>query len=564
MPQLYKNGVLFQFFHWYLYEDDPRFGSKPLWIFLKDEAQHLKDIGISAIWLPPACKAAGGENDNGYSVYDRFDLGQFHQTWEGDSSQITASVRTKYGTKTELQDAINALHSQPVPIQIYADVIINHQSGGGVDTYWQAIRVEKDDRTKERWGTGYEQGEIEVKGYTRFTYPARNGQYSQFQWFARHFNGIDTPISIRQNNMVFNDPTDKYIYRFLYNEPGYNPPVKMWDRHVSTEKGNYDYEMGCDLDFDRFDVREEIKYWGTWLTNELGLDGFRIDTIKHVNADFVREWLGHTRYFAGKPDFFAIGEYYTEDRSISGELRSLIDRVNFYGEYPQKLSFFDFQLRNKIRDVSYNKGFYNLAELNRDTLQCEYPFHAVTFVENHDRQYGRNPNSHVREWVKPLAYAYILLREKGYPCIFFADYYGSSPNGYHVGQPEGRHYLDLLLDLRKKYALGEERYYETYDGPNATAVGWVRMGFVAGAVGAMAVVINISDSVKPVRMNTGRFNRKFYHYSTIRYIDASNSFLIVKGQYNQYGNKANDLWTDPYGFSDFPADGESVAIWLEA
>lgn len=564
MGNLYKNGVLLQFFHWYLYKDDLRCGGKSLWTFLKDEAQHLKDIGISAVWIPPACKAAGGENDNGYSVYDRFDLGEFHQTWEGDSPAGAAPVRTKYGTKQELIDAIHALHSQPVPVQVYADVIINHQSGGGEDGYWQAIRVEKDDRTKERWGSGYERGEIEVKGYTRFTYPGRNNQYSDFQWEAKHFNGIDTPISIRQNGSEFNDPANKYIYRFLYNESGYNPPVKMWDRHVSEEKGNYDYEMGCDLDFDRYDVREEIKYWGKWLTDELDLDGFRIDTIKHVNANYTREWLGHVRYFTGKPDFFAIGEYYTEDRYVSNELKELLNRIKNLGEYPQDISFFDFPLRNKFRDLSYHKGYYNLAELNRNTLQKDHPKHAITFVENHDRQYGRNPDSHVKEWVKPLAYAYILLRENGYPSIFFADYYGSSPNGYHIGQPEGRYYLDLLLQLRKEYALGRERYNETYDGPNATAAGWVRLGFVDGAKGAMAVVINISNSVKPVRLETGRFNRKFYHYATIKYIEADNTILIVKGRYNQYGDKAYDLWTDQHGFADFLADGETVAIWLEA
>ena len=564
MGKLYRNGVLFQFFHWYLYKDDLRCGGKSLWKFLSDEASHLKDIGVSAVWIPPVSKSSGGTNDNGYSVFDRFDLGEFNQTWEGDSGSPDATVRTKYGTKSELLDAIHSLHNQPAPIQVYADVVINHQTGGSEDGYWQSIRVEEDNRNKERWGNGYEEGEIEVKGYTKFTYPVRNGKYSQFKWYARHFNGIDTPISIQQNGNTFNDPGNKYIYRYLYNENNYNPSVKMWDRFVSEEKGNYDYEMGCDLDFDRYDVREEIKYWGTWLTQQLDLDGVRIDTIKHVNANYIREWLGHIRYFANKPENFAIGEYYTEDRWISDELKQLINRVNNIGEFPQKLSFFDFQLRNKFRDASYNKGYYNLAEFNRNTLQSQYPMHAVTFVENHDQQYGRNPDSHVKEWIKPLAYAYILLRENGYPCVFFADYYGSEKNGYHIGQPEGRYYIDLLLKLRKDYALGDERYHETWDGQNVTAAGWVRMGFVDGAKGAMAVVINTSNTVKPVRMNTGRFNRKFYHYATIKYVDPDNSFLIVKGAYLQYGDKCIDIWTDSNGYADFLADGETVAIWLEA
>ena len=31
----------------------------------------------------------------------------------------------------------------------------------------------------------------------------------------------------------------------------------------------------------------------------------------------------------------------------------------------------------------------------------------------------------VEPWFKPLAYALILLRREGYPCIFYADYYGA-------------------------------------------------------------------------------------------------------------------------------------------
>jgi alpha-amylase len=55
----------------------------------------------------------------------------------------------------------------------------------------------------------------------------------------------------------------------------------------------------------------------------------------------------------------------------------------------------------------------------------EMPLLAVTLVENHDTQPLQALESIVEAWFKPLAYAMILLRAQGYPCIFYADYYGA-------------------------------------------------------------------------------------------------------------------------------------------
>ena len=81
-----NNGTMIQFFHWYY----PSSGT--LWNELKKEAPKLSNAGITAVWIPPAYKGSGGVNDNGYGVYDLFDLGEFDQ--KGDK-------RTKYGTKKQ-------------------------------------------------------------------------------------------------------------------------------------------------------------------------------------------------------------------------------------------------------------------------------------------------------------------------------------------------------------------------------------------------------------------------------------------------------------------------------
>ncbi len=558
---LQLNGVAFQFFHWYLDKDDSFQNNKSLWGFLKEEADRLRTIGIDAVWIPPAYKAGSGDRgDAGYDVYDHFDLGEFNDR---------GTVRTKPGTKEELHDAINALHGYKKSssgalikdgnkkyIQVYGDIVLNHRAGGDRDDFWQAIRVNKDNRNQERWDPGFESGVIEIKTFTKFDFAVRANKYSSFKWNARHFDSVDSTSEIRQNGVVFNEEggeKGKYIYRFIYNEDGYAPQLKNFEKWVSLEKGNFDYLQDSDFDYGRFDVREEMKYWGEWFTKEIGLDGLRLDAIKHISAGYIREWVGHVRAATGKP-LFTVGEYIEGGTRI---LHEYLTEVTVSGQFPQDISLFDFPLRFLFKNASWEGESFDLRALNYNTLMAEQPSNAVTFVENHDYQLGRGWNSHVQEWFKPLAYAFILLRDRGYPCLFFPDYYGSHNKDNHQGQPSGREYLDLLLQLRKQFALGAERFYA-----DRNVAGWVRMGGVPDAKGSMAVVINNSfGTVKAISMNTGRFNKRFYHLATIKLKD--NQFVVIKNRYDLYGNKAEGLWTDRDGWADFLADGGTASIWIE-
>jgi alpha-amylase len=560
MPQL--NGVAFQFFHWYLDKDDSFLKNQSLWAFLKVEADNLRQIGIDAVWIPPAYKGASGDGSSGYDVYDHFDLGEF------EARSNPAAKRTQYGTKEELHSAINALHGyskltdgslvkdgDKKYIQVYGDIVLNHRAGGDSDDFWQAVRVNKNDRTKDRWNPGFESGLIDIKSFTKFDFTARANQYSSFKWSSRHFDSVDSTKEIKQDGHVFQETGgDKgdYIYRFVFNENGYTPQFKNFAKWVSLEKGNYDYLQDSDIDYGRFDVREEMKYWGEWFTNEVGLDGLRLDAVKHITSGYIREWIGHIRAKTGKP-LFTVGEYIAGDTST---LHEYLTEVTNSGQFPQDISLFDFPLRFLFGNASWQGESFDLRALNANTLMAEQPSKAVTFVENHDYQFGRGFNSHVQEWFKPLAYAFILLRDRGYPCLFFPDYYGSHNKDNHQGQPSGREYLNLLLKLRKQFALGEERFYA-----DRNVAGWVRMGGVPDAKGAMSVVINNSVGVKSIGMNTGRFNKRFYHLATIKLKD--NQFVVIKNRYDLYGDKAEGLSTDRDGWADFLADAGTASIWIE-
>lgn len=86
-----------------------------------------------------------------------------------------------------------------------------------------------------------------------------------------------------------------------------------------------------------------------------------------------------------------------------------------------------------------------------------------------------------------LAYALILFREAGYPCVFYGDMYGTSEPFVSAPTCDGK--LGNLILARKLYAYGEQQDY--FQDPDC--IGWVRRGIpdASGCQAAgMAVVMN--------------------------------------------------------------------------
>jgi alpha-amylase len=78
----------------------------------------------------------------------------------------------------------------------------------------------------------------------------------------------------------------------------------------------------------------------------------------------------------------------------------------------------------KFHEISRANGHYDLRTILDDTLTKDQPALSVPFVENHDSQPLQSLESPVDWWFKPAAYAFILLRQEGYPCVFYADWFG--------------------------------------------------------------------------------------------------------------------------------------------
>lgn len=144
-----ENGVMMQYFEWNLTNDGK------LWKQLKEDASHLHEIGVTAIWIPPAYKA-DEQQDEGYATYDLYDLGEFEQK---------GTVRTKYGTKDELKEMIDELHKNK--IAVYLDVVLNHKAGGDFTEKFMVVEVDPDQRNKAL-GKSYE-----IQGWTGYSFHGR-------------------------------------------------------------------------------------------------------------------------------------------------------------------------------------------------------------------------------------------------------------------------------------------------------------------------------------------------------------------------------------------------------
>jgi alpha-amylase len=486
------NGVMMQYFHWYNEPD----GS--LWNQLAKEAEALAEAGITSVWLPPAYKGTGGGYDVGYGVYDMYDLGEFDQK---------GSVRTKYGTKDEYVNAIKV--AKEAGIEIYADVVLNHKLGADGEEEFKATPYAPDNR-KQPIGD-----QVTIKAWTHFTFPGRNGKYSELEWRWWHFNAVD------YNGYEKGDFDAVYLF-----------DGKVFGQQVDLEKGSFDYLMGCDLDVSHPEVRQELLNWGEWYVDLTDIDGFRFDAVKHVQAGFFPDWLQHVRQYTGKR-LFAVGEYWSYQ----------VDALHHFIEVTGgDVALFDAPLHYNFCKASKAGNSYDMRTIFDDSLVKEQPALAVTLVDNHDSQPLQSLESVVEPWFKPLAYAMILLRQGGYPCVFYADYYGAhykdkgkDGNEYEIWLDSHKWLIDKFMHARRLYAYGDQ--YDYFD--HANVIGWTRLGTKEN-VGGMAVVLsNGDDGTK--WMEVGHPNTTYIDLT--EHID-------------------EPVTTNEEGWANFRCEAGSVSVWV--
>ncbi len=474
------NETMMQYFEWYLPNDGL------WWKRCAAKAAKLRDLGITQVWLPPAYKATK-QDDVGYSVYDMYDLGEFDQK---------GTVRTKYGTKEEYLEAVQAFHR--AGISVFGDIVLNHRMGGDELEEVTVVTDSPEDRNVQIGG------KEKILAWSKFTFPGRKGRYSRFTWDHTHFTGTDYDERTKKSGMV---------YRFA---------GKHWDPDTDPEKGNFDFLMGMNVDMDNPEVVAQTKKWLRWYLDETGIDGLRLDAVKHISFPFYRELLREIRSREDKP-LPAVGEYWSGD---VGRLLYYLDQVD--GE----MSLFDVALHYNFFNASHAGGNYPMREILNNTLLQQRPDKAVTFVDNHDTQYGQSLQSFVEDWFKPLAYAIILLRQEGIPCVFYSDYYGNPVQNRPLVPNLGK-----LIKLRRYYAYGEQEDYFDDDD----VIGWVRRGDEHRSSGLAVVLSDAGGGTKRMRMGEEYAGELFY---------------------DVMGDCTEPVEIDKEGWGEFSAAPGSVSVWV--
>ncbi|KZT42189.1 thermostable alpha-amylase, partial [Sistotremastrum suecicum HHB10207 ss-3] len=453
------------------------------WKHLENEIPELASMGFTHVWIPPPNKAMSSSG-RGYDAYDLWDLGEFQQG---------GGLATRWGNKQELLDACAT--AQKFGISIIMDAVLNHKLGGDRTEVVKAIPVEEENRLVESGPP------IEIEWWTAFDFPGRNNQVR-----------VDRDLRSQRDR----------IYKFC------GEGHKGWSLKVDTERGNYDYLLGMSIDHSHPDTRQDLIKWGSWVLETTGASGFRLDAIKHIDSDFTTEFLRQVRRTRRGAEMFAVGEYW------NGSAETLEHQIKVY---KKQISLFDVALHYQFHHASKYGSSYDLRGILHESLVRRKPEFAVTFVDNHDTQPGQSLESWIDPTFKLQAYALILLRPNGLPCVFYGDLY---PN-QSLYDPSVASGLRKLIRARQSYAFGPIRDYTT-DSPNC--IGFVRMGKAKTRDTDCAVVISNGDPAGDefiISMNVG----------------TARAGLVYRDIFGLSG----DVTISRDGWGSFRGPASGVAVW---
>ena len=374
---------------------------------LRSKLDYLAGMGVTAVWVGPIFKNKPVQPDSsnlyGYSS-------GYHGYWILDFMHVDPHL----GTDFEFAALVSEAHA--LGIQVFMDIITNHTA--------DVIQL---------------QGNAGYRNKTDFPYLDINGQPfndSDYAYFGQP--GYTFPeVNLNSFPYVPEVPAGEVTAK---NPAWLNDPLLYHNRgntNFTGENSLYGDFFGLD---DLWTERREVvdgmidiyRYW----IETYGVDGFRIDTTKHVNLEFWQKFgpdILAAAQTAGIADFFAFGEVFDQqfgpsfmsEFSTKGDLQSTID-------FAFQLAARDFAsqsgLTDNLRDFFAEDDYYTDADSNA--------YIQPTFIGNHDM--GRigyfltqdNPGAGDDELLacSKLAHALMYLA-RGTPVIYYGDEQGFVGDG---------------------------------------------------------------------------------------------------------------------------------------
>jgi len=372
---------------------------------------YIQGLGTTAIWLGPVYKnkpvqGGPGEESAGYHGY-----------WITDFT----SVDPHFGTDDDLHAFVDAAHKRG--IKVYLDIITNHTAD--VIQYRECMNAACPYRS-------------------RADYPYTRKGGPQGAPINEGFAGDDVHTEI--NYARFTDPNYAYTPFVPPAEANVKVPAWLNSPIYYHNRGNSEWwgESSLFGDFVGLDdlmtenprvVKGFIDIYGDWISN-YRLDGFRVDTARHVNPEFWRAFAPAMLQRArskGIPNFHIFGEVAAETVDVAQLARHT--RVD---KFPSVL---DFAFARAVEEsVAGNAGTTVLARLYQDDGLYEGGAPAAlrlpTFTGNHD--FGRfawlvksaRPQAGDDELMKRVMLSNAMLfLLRGVPVVYYGDEQGFIGHG---------------------------------------------------------------------------------------------------------------------------------------
>jgi glycosidase len=382
------------------------------------QLDYLRDLGVKALWLSPVLKNSRQNWQYTYTGYDTQDFLNIDERFGSDGTRASA--------EKELRELVAQAHARG--IYVVVDMVINH-----------AARV---------FDYVYD-GKVVDQFADPTVMNAPLGEEPPIQWL----NGYGFPGSDWQDQMPADTPLspDDAVY-----------PVELQERLFFRRRGaivSYDWSQypGGFIKGDFFQRRQLVVEYDAapssqapirarfgsrpvlnvlirayqYLIAKFDFDGFRIDTVKHVEPDMVETFCNAVREFAqtlGKRNFFTIGEIYDNEETINRFVGRHSTETEGFGldaalDYP--LFFKVPEIVRSQRDVAELPWVFERRKEVEDGLissHGEAGKYFVTFLDNHDQIRRFNfPTTPQEQIIMGLAVLFCL---QGIPAIYYGTEQG--------------------------------------------------------------------------------------------------------------------------------------------